>query len=74
MHTAKSLKAKNHIVLSYKRENQKHVLTCILAFNNQFIKVTRTWPIFQEIKKKFSIRDYKFIHKMYSDIKKGFFC
>jgi len=52
MHMAKSLKAKNHIVLSYKRENQKHVLTCILAFNNQFIKVTRTWPIFQEIKKK----------------------
>ena len=39
-------------------------------FDNQFIKVTRTWPIFQKFQKKlfcfFNIRDYEFIRKTYS--------
>jgi hypothetical protein len=41
------------------------------GFNNQFIKVMRTWPIFQKKSKKFilfsvNIRDYEFIRKTYS--------
>jgi hypothetical protein len=54
MHTAKSLKNnnKNHIVFSYNKENfKKYVLACIFGFNNQFIKATRTRPIFQKFKK-----------------------
>jgi hypothetical protein len=43
------------------------------GFNNQFIKVMRTWPKFQKFQKiilfSFNIRDYEFIRKTYSDIK-----
>jgi hypothetical protein len=39
-------------------------------FNNQFIKVTRTWPIFQKNLKNilfcFNIKDYEFKRKTYS--------
>jgi hypothetical protein len=48
------------------------------GFNNQFIKVMRTWPIFQKSKKNnilFSVNvwDYEFIRKTYSRYSKGFF-
>jgi len=41
------------------------------GFNNQFIKVMRTWPIFQKKSKKIilfsvNIQDYEFIRKTYS--------
>jgi hypothetical protein len=41
------------------------------GFNNQFIKVTRSMPIFQNFKKKsfcffFNIKDYELIRKIYS--------
>ena len=56
MHTANSLKSKkNHIVFSNNKENFKKVYICFsmhLGFNNQFIKVTRTKPIFQKTQKK----------------------
>ena len=54
MHTTKSLKQKkNHIVLSYKEIfKKKHILVCSIDFNNQFVKVMRTRPIFQKIPKK----------------------
>jgi len=50
MHTVKSLKAKkNHILFSYNKENfKKKYFSMHFSFNNQFIKVTRTWPIFQK--------------------------
>jgi hypothetical protein len=40
------------------------------GFNNQFIKVTRTWPIFQKIQKNiflfsFNIKDYELTRKTY---------
>jgi hypothetical protein len=41
MHTVKS--KKNNIVFSYNK-----ILACIFCFNNQFIKVTKTWPVFQK--------------------------
>jgi hypothetical protein len=41
MHTVKS--KKNNIVFSYNK-----ILACIFGFNDQFIKVTKTWPIFQK--------------------------
>jgi hypothetical protein len=71
MLTTKSLIAKNHIVFSYNKENfQKICFSMYFGFNNQFIKVMRIWPIFQKFQKNilfcFSIRDYKFIRKMYS--------
>jgi hypothetical protein len=52
MHTTKSIKEK---IISYFHSTkiQKYVLACILGFNNQFIKVTRTWPTFQKISKKY---------------------
>ena len=40
------------------------------GFNNQFIKVMRTWPIFKKQLKKyfvlFNVWDYEFIRKTYS--------
>jgi uncharacterized membrane protein len=54
MHTAKSLKAKKtHILFSYNKENfKKKCFIMHFGFNNQFIKVTRIWPIFQKNPKK----------------------
>jgi hypothetical protein len=67
MHTVKS--KKNNIVFSYNK-----ILACIFGFNDQFIKVTKTWPIFQKNPKNilfvFSIWDYEFICKRILDIKK----
>jgi hypothetical protein len=47
MHTAKSLKAKKLIFYfqTTKKTSKKNVF---FGFNNQFIKVTRTWPVFQK--------------------------
>ena len=55
MHTVKSLKAKNHIVFLYNKENFKKIyyFSMHFGFNNQFIKVMRTWPIFQKNQKIF---------------------
>jgi hypothetical protein len=51
---AKSLKYKNfHIMFSHNKN--KHVLACIFGFNNQFIKVMRTRPIFQKISKNYFV-------------------
>jgi hypothetical protein len=67
MHTAKSLKAKNHIVFSY---NKKYVLACILALITSLLKSRKFGQYFKNSKKNifffFSIRNYEFIHKMYS--------
>jgi hypothetical protein len=44
---------KNHIVFSYNKENFKKIcISMHFGFNNQFIKVTRTRPIFQKFQKK----------------------
>jgi len=55
MHTAKSFKPEYHIVFSYNKENlKKNVCFSIhFGFNNQFIKVARMWPIFQNFQKKY---------------------
>jgi len=75
MHTAKSLKTKKNL---YNKENKKYIYIYIyicyfsmhFGFNNQFIKVMRTWPIFQKKSKIFlfcfNIWDYEFIRKTYS--------
>jgi hypothetical protein len=69
MHTTKSLKnKKNHIVFSYYKENFKKIcISMHFDFNNQFIKVTRTRPIFQKFQKKnlfsFNIGGYDLISK-----------
>jgi hypothetical protein len=81
MHTAKSLKI-NHIVFSYthththththtKIKNSKICISTHFGLNNQFIKVTRTRPIYQKFKKKiilfsFNICGYNLIRKTYS--------
>jgi hypothetical protein len=45
---SKSIK-KNHIVFSYNKENfKKKYFSMHFGFNNQFIKITRTWPLFQK--------------------------
>ena len=41
MHTAKCLKAKNHIVF-FKHKKKKQCFSMHFDFNNQFIKVKRT--------------------------------
>jgi len=33
-------------------QKKKHILVCSIDFNNQFVKVMRTRPIFQKIPKK----------------------
>jgi len=70
MHTAKSLK-ENITSYFHTTKIQKLCISMHLGFNNQFIKVTRTRPIFQKNTQKnilfsFNIRDYKFIRKTYS--------
>jgi len=57
MHTAKSLKEK---ITSYfhttKKTSKKNIYFSMqFGFNNQFIKVTRTWPIFQKNPKKYFV-------------------
>ena len=51
MHTAKSLKIKKLILYFHttKKTSKRKVFSMHFGFNNQFIKVTRTWPIFQKI-------------------------
>ena len=76
IHTAKSLKAKNHIVFSYNKENfKKYVLACILVLITSLLKSREFGQYFKNFKKNilfcFSIRDYKFIRKTYSRYYKG---
>jgi hypothetical protein len=73
MHTAKSLKAKKTHVLFFiqqRKLKKNYYFSIHFGFNNQFIKVMRTWPIFQKIKKNilfcFNVWDYEFIRKTYS--------
>ena len=47
MHMAKYLKEKNHIIFSYNK-NSKICINMHFGFKNQFIKVTRTRPIFKK--------------------------
>ena len=53
MYTAKSLKAKkSYCIFIQQRKLQKKIISaCIFGFNNQFIKATRTEPIFQKFQK-----------------------
>jgi hypothetical protein len=52
MHTAKSLKnKKSYCIFIQQRKFQKICINMHFNFNNQFIKVTRTRPIFQKFKK-----------------------
>jgi hypothetical protein len=54
MHTTKSLKnIKNSYCIFIQKKN--YVLACILGFNNQFIKIIRTRPIFQKYQKKYFV-------------------
>jgi hypothetical protein len=56
MHTAKSLKnkKKSYCIFIQQRKFQKKLcISMHFGFNNQFIKVMRTRPIFQKILKKF---------------------
>jgi len=41
---------KDHVIFSYNKENFKTKLCFSMhfGFNNQFIKVMRTWPVFQK--------------------------
>jgi len=53
MHTAKPLKVKNsYCIFIQQRKLQKKKFSMHFGFNNQFIKVTRTWPKFQKKSKK----------------------
>jgi hypothetical protein len=44
------LKKKIHIVVQHRKFQKTNVLACIFGFNNKFIKVTKTKPIFQKFK------------------------
>jgi hypothetical protein len=73
MHTAKSLKDNIYIYIYRSfiqhRKFLKNILACVFCFNNKFIKVMRTRPIFQKkiyIMFSFGIQDYDLIRKMYS--------
>jgi hypothetical protein len=78
MHTAKSLKAKNHIVffIQQTKLKKKYYFSMHFGFNNQFIKVMRTWPIFQKNQKIFCFVLMSGITNLYVkrilDIKKVF--
>jgi len=77
MHTAKSLKAKNHIVFFIQqKKTKKNYFSMHFGFNNQFIKVMKTWPIFQKNQKIFCFVLMSGITNLYvkciSDIKKVF--
>ena len=61
MHTAKSLKNNNKKIILYFHITKKFQKICIsmhFGFNNQFIKVTRTRPIFQISKKNYFVFFY----------------
>jgi hypothetical protein len=67
MHTTKFFKK----IISYfhTTKNSKIYVSMHFGFNNQFIKVTRSRPIFQNLKKNhffFNIKDYELIRKIYS--------
>ena len=49
------LKAYKNIYHIFRKQKSKNVLTCIFGFNNQFIKVMRTRPIFQNFQKKYFV-------------------
>jgi hypothetical protein len=53
MHTAKFLKTKIFFYTTKKTKKYICYFSMHFGFNNQFIKVMRTWPIFQKIKKKY---------------------
>jgi hypothetical protein len=56
MHTAKSLKEKSrHIFIQQRKIQKKKSFSMHFDFNNQFIKVTRTWPKFQKFKKHYFV-------------------
>ena len=48
MHMAKSLKEKITSYFHTTKKTSKKYFSMHFGFNNQFIKVTRTWPIFQK--------------------------
>ena len=54
MHTAKSHKEKitSYFHTTKKTSKKKLCFSMHFGFNNQFIKVTRTWPVFQKNPKK----------------------
>jgi len=72
MHTAKSLKNKNHIVFEYKKKRkfQKYVLACILALITSLLKSRELGQYFKNSKKiilfSFNIWGYDLIYKTYS--------
>ena len=56
MHTTKSRKYNKisyHVFIQ--KKNSKNILTCILDFNNQFIKAMRTRSIFQKYQKNYFV-------------------
>jgi hypothetical protein len=54
MHTVKFLKAKNHIVFSYNKENfKKYVLGCILTLITSLLKSREFGQYFKNFKKIF---------------------
>ena len=57
MHATKSLKAKIILYFLYttKKTSKKKYFNMHVGFNNQFIKVMRTWPIFQKNQKKYFV-------------------
>jgi len=79
MHTAKSLKTKKNLI--QQREKKIYIYICYFSmhfgFNNQFIKVMRTWPIFQKNQKYFCFVLISGITNLYvkriPDIKKRWF-
>jgi hypothetical protein len=77
MYTAKSLKAKNHIVFSYNKENfKKYVLACILASITSLLKSREFGQYFKNSKKIFCFVLVSGITNLYvkhiPDIKKVF--
>jgi hypothetical protein len=70
---------KNHIIFSFKEFffKKTYVFACIIDFNNQFVKVIRTRPIFQKIQKIIFFLLIVRITRLYIrcslDIKKYFF-
>ena len=79
MHTTKSLKNIKKIFILYfhtTKIKKKYVLTCMLSFNNQFIKIMRIMSIFQKYQKNYFFLLVFGITNLYvrciSDIKKVF--
>ena len=62
MHTAKFLKTKIFFYTTKKTKKYICYFSMHFGFNNQFIKVMRTWPIFQKknILFCFNVWDYEF--------------